>query len=384
MATPNDIYNEINRINNAKYGIAEAIEEKGVEVPAGSRIGAFPELVRQIQTGPQDAVLYTPQELDAEQQAQARVNIAAQKTIDESNKLDYSLLENTPEIPAPKMYLGICETDRSVPEKEATTEQFPVDANGHPLVGTMVGIKFTANNNASNMTLNVNNTGAYPMYYNAAAATGSGTQYGGVTDRYVFYVFDGTYWVWFSYGVDQDTNTIAYYVRQVRYYIPFRYKTYRYRLLFTSPDGREIIPANKNASTSETAAKTPVDDKIDPFGTILYYSTTTAVNAGSYPASDYQWTQYGGISLGYSFSNGSAWTLTIGAPVYLKCAPQADGMVIIDATTPIVQALPATDDGKVYIFLGYATSETQIGLWSNHPVYYIKNGARRVWTGETI
>lgn len=77
MANPNDIYNEITRIDNAKQGIAEAIEEKGVQVPDGTPIQDFPAKVRQIQTGSPDAVLYTPQELTPEQQAQARDNIGA-------------------------------------------------------------------------------------------------------------------------------------------------------------------------------------------------------------------------------------------------------------------------------------------------------------------
>lgn len=77
MATPNDIYNEITRIDNAKQGIAEAIEEKGVQVPENSKIEEYPGLVRQIQQGSPDAVLFTPQDLTPEQQGQARTNIGA-------------------------------------------------------------------------------------------------------------------------------------------------------------------------------------------------------------------------------------------------------------------------------------------------------------------
>lgn len=77
MASVQDINNEIDRIENAKSGIAEAIEEKGVQVPAGTPIQDFPAKVRQIQQGSPDAVLYTPQELTSEQQAQARQNIGA-------------------------------------------------------------------------------------------------------------------------------------------------------------------------------------------------------------------------------------------------------------------------------------------------------------------
>lgn len=77
MATVQDIYNEIDRINDAKGGIAEAIEEKGVDVPNDAKIEDYPGLVRQIPTDSGDAVLYTPQELNAGQQAQARTNIGA-------------------------------------------------------------------------------------------------------------------------------------------------------------------------------------------------------------------------------------------------------------------------------------------------------------------
>lgn len=77
MATPNDIYNEITRIDNAKQGIAEAIEEKGVQVPAETPIQDFPGKVRQIRQGSETAVEYTPQDLTPEQRAQARTNIGA-------------------------------------------------------------------------------------------------------------------------------------------------------------------------------------------------------------------------------------------------------------------------------------------------------------------
>lgn len=78
MATVQEIYNEIDRIDNAKSGIAGAIEEKGVEVPAGAKIEEYPGLVRQIQQGDtSDCVKFTPQTLTEEQKAQARENIGA-------------------------------------------------------------------------------------------------------------------------------------------------------------------------------------------------------------------------------------------------------------------------------------------------------------------
>lgn len=91
------------------------------------------------------------------------------------------------------------------------------------------------------------------------------------------------------------------------------------------------------------------------------------------------------MSLGYSFNRtGAALTLTTKTPVYLKCAPQSDGSAIMDSSTPIVQTLPSTADGKIYIFLGIAYSATNIELIPQHPVYYHDGTAIRIWIGGAI
>ena len=46
----------------------------------------------------------------------------------------------------------------------------------------------------------------------------------------------------------------------------------------------------------------------------------------------------------------------------------------------IVQTLPTTEDGKIYIYLGNAYSTVSMELKQNHPVYYYKDGAIRQWT----
>ena len=60
-------------------------------------------------------------------------------------------------------------------------------------------------------------------------------------------------------------------------------------------------------------------------------------------------------------------------------APNA-GHLGCDAITPIVQDLPTTEDGKIYIYLGIAYDATHIELFEQHPVYYYKDGAIRLWT----
>ena len=160
-------------------------------------------------------------------------------------------------------------------------------------------------------------------------------------------------------------------------------KFYRYRLLFTAADRKHLVPANTSSSTSADTAKTTTQRPIDPFGAIYYYGYTTAISANTNPTASYFWTQYS-FALGYSFNRtGAALTLTNHAPVYIKCAPQADGSAIIDADNPYVQTLPSTADGKIYIFLGVASSATAVELVPEHPVYYY-NGGIKLWLGREV
>lgn len=237
---------------------------------------------------------------------------------------------------------------------------------------------------ASGWTLNVNGLGALPVYSTLAAATRATTLFN--VNYTLLFVYNssrvaGGCWDAY-YGYDSNTNTIGYQLRTNSMSLPMSDATVRYRLLFTSADGSKWVPANTSTSTSATAAKTVCQTKINPFGHIVYYGTTAAVAAGSRPSAASLWAQYV-VTLGYSFNrSGAALTLTSWAPVYIKCSPQTDGSAIIDATTPYVQALPSGEDGYVYIYLGVAVSATTVELVPEHPVYYRKGGAIRVWDGD--
>ena len=236
---------------------------------------------------------------------------------------------------------------------------------------------------ASGFTINVNGLGAKPSYTNLAAATADTTIFN--VSYTMLFVYDesrvsGGCWICYR-GYDANTNTIGYQVRTNSYSLPMKSITYRYRLLFTSADGAGFVPANNSSSTNATAARTVCQDKIDPFGSIVYYGTTASVAAGSRPSAANLWQEYT-LTLGYSFNRtGAALELTSWKPVYVKAAPQTDGSAIIDATTPYVQDLPTTADGKIYIYLGVAYSATSIELNLAHPVYYHDGTGIKPWTG---
>lgn len=250
--------------------------------------------------------------------------------------------------------------------------------------GVAVMLKNGVVTSASGFKININGLGAKPVYNNMAAATAETTLF---NINYTFlFVYDSTRvtggcWVLYR-GYDSNTNTIGYQLRTNSTVLKVSDKTRYYRMLFTSADGTHWVPANTGTDNSATSVKTVNQRKIDPFGRIVYLANNTSYAAEADIAAGSIWDQYT-FALGFSFNRtGSALTLTTKAPVYVKCAPQSDGSAIIDSTAPIVQALPSTEDGKIYIFLGIAYSATNIETITNHPVYYYKDSSIRLWTNQ--
>lgn len=280
---------------------------------------------------------------------------------------------------------GTCTTGAATAEKAVTCADFKAT---DLVAGAIIVVSFSETNSAAvtDLTLNVNSTGAYHIKRNSAGTIGNLDAVGNLkaSSSYMFY-FDGSYWVIAAYYNDTNTNTIGYTIRTNGLQLPVKTQMYRYRICFTSADGEYFVPANASTSTSATASKTVTTEKIDPFGRIVYYNATAAVAVNSYPTASSLCQQYNGIYLGYSFNRtGAALTLTNHKPVYIKCAPQTDGSAIIDADNPFVQTLPSTEDGKLYIFLGIATAATTIEMTLEHPVYCYKDGCVRQWTNAYV
>ena len=94
----------------------------------------------------------------------------------------------------------------------ATTKTVTVDSgdsNWTLRKGTVIGVRYTNSNTASNVKLDVGGSGAKSVYYNTGVNTGSSTIIFGYANRTVFYMYDGTYWVWISMSMsDGNDNTI--------------------------------------------------------------------------------------------------------------------------------------------------------------------------------
>ena len=248
--------------------------------------------------------------------------------------------------------------------------------------GTIIFLKNGVITSAAGCTLNVNGLGAKPIINNMTDSTAINTLYNSKYTMLFLYDetrVDGGCWVIYNGYYVSDTNSIGYQIRPYGTVLPTLDKFYRYRMLFSSPDGTAWIPSNTSNSTSATTAKTPNTRPFDPFGMIAVYSTTTAVNAGASPSASYVWTQYSGVLFGYAFNNtNAALNLTPMAPIYIIATPQADGSAVLYDYT---QTLPTTNDGKIYIRIGYAIEATKFELLQDKPVYYHNGTGIRLWTG---
>lgn len=260
--------------------------------------------------------------------------------------------------------------------------------------GTVMLLKNGVVTSASNFTININNLGEKPVYSNMA--TGNDTTPTAPTRETTIFninytmmfiycedLVDGGAWICYR-GYDANTNTIGYQLRTNSMTMPVSGALYRYRLLFTSVDGKNWIPANTTNSTDANAEKTTNSAYFDPFGDIRYYGGTTAVSNGSRPSASALWQQYI-FNIGYSFNRtGAAPTLTSWRPVYLKCTINPIGGVRF-ASTPYVQALPTAEDlTHVYIYLGTAYSATNVEMAMEHPVYYHDGTSIQRWNGVAI
>lgn len=249
--------------------------------------------------------------------------------------------------------------------------------------GVCVLLKNGVVTSAAGFTININGLGAKPVYTNLAAATAETTKFN--VNYTMLFVYDSTRvsggcWICYN-GYDSNTNTIGYQLRTNSALRPAADTGYRYRLWFTSLDGKSWVPSTTSTSTNATSSRTPNTRTIDPFGEIIYYSPNATVTAGNNLGATTSWIQYT-MTFGYAFNNkGAALTLTNPAPIYIKCTPQAGGGVKMN---DYVQTLPSTADGYVYLFIGMAYSATAVELFPNHPVYYHNGTGICLWTGQTI
>lgn len=177
-------------------------------------------------------------------------------------------------------------------------------------------------------------------------------------------------------GAELSTDTTAYNVRMNQVRGVMSNDLHGHLIVFTAQDG-SLLAANEADNDSKTS-KALTTEPFDPYAPIYYYSATEAVAAGSAPDAVCMYTQYGGgLDLRTAFNAGS--TLVANKAAYVRCVPQAGGMVRLDGDQCVTQDLPESEDGRVYLRLGTAYSATSVTLDIDHPLYEYRNGSIRKW-----
>lgn len=105
---------------------------------------------------------------------------------------------------------GTCATAAGTAAKAVTIS----NPNWQLKAGSVIAVKFSNTNTFSAtadspVSLNVNGTGAKNIYWNnTASPTGTNTTAFGYANRIIYYMYDGTYWVWMGVSVELNDNTV--------------------------------------------------------------------------------------------------------------------------------------------------------------------------------
>lgn len=299
-------------------------------------------------------------------------------------------LPNQSEYPV-AFFRGTCSTAAATAAKEVTCSYFEA---ADLVKGAIILVTFDYTNSGavSSLTMNVNGTGAKPIkkFYASATPSNLTVKEELAANQTQMFEYDGTNWVCMT--TDYNSDNAGYY--DFEYYVyELKATDYcgKYRILFTNTTHDAWVPGTTSNLTNTTTARDVNQRPFDPFGRIVYYSGTAATADSALTFHFYKRNFMDLSSLGYTFnvdgSNPFGGSYTCPGPVFVKCAPQSDGSAIIDATTPLVQALPSSYDGKIYILLGHCmiyNSARRFLLYEEHPIYYYFDGAIREWTNQSM
>lgn len=169
-----------------------------------------------------------------------------------------------------------CDTAAGTKDKVATITG---NSTWTRTIGSIVAVKYSntntydANNTTSgtgSITLNVNGTGAANIYYGSTAnPTGTNTAAFGYANRYIYYMWDGTYWVWLSQSTDNNTTYSGMTAAEIR--------------AGTSTSARLITPANLNLANYGLGTALKADDDLNSTSIIpvtrgnRYYGSSTQI-----------------------------------------------------------------------------------------------------------
>lgn len=287
---------------------------------------------------------------------------------DKTNTINGVPLSNTA-----SYFYGVSDTAAATVQKEVSIPSITT-LNA----GQMIIVQPTITSTVADSTIKLNNFTAYPMRYNNAAITTS-------TDSVVWnlnypsiWVFDGTYWVFAGHGLDSNTTyTLNYSVDAGKYTAGSgSYAVTRYSIIGQKANGTWEKITSTSANYSTGTSKT-----VNTNGFILnqlrYYGTTTTIANGAKIATNVMYEKAASVDMRYSTNCGGTTTWAEGDYIYLVGTIGSDGLFYLNTTTWWTNALPSTNDGKLYIRLGLALAAAgyTMSFFEDRPIFY-HNGTK--------
>jgi hypothetical protein len=202
-------------------------------------------------------------------------------------------------------------------------------------------------------------------------------------NAYITFYFDGATFHQLIYpkAVDMDTTYTGFFEQNLLgFKLPINpdQSIDRYQLVLERGDGTfDKTLATASNTTATKAVNINAIFKVD--GLIWYNSSTSSYSAGTTLTGTalhlIQTRQQSGI-ITYAMNGQSK--LTPNNWLYLVGIPQGNPMLFkldpTDFTSWYTTTVPAQEDGKVYIRLGYYETGAYFDLFSDHPAYWFKDG----------
>lgn len=116
---------------------------------------------------------------------------------------DVEIQEHGEKLDVTNVGYGTCATAAATAAKVITVSG---NANWMLKPGSIIVVKFSYTNTASNPTFNVNGTGAKSVWYSTALITTGSLSYAGYANRPSMYMYDGTQYIFLGWAYDANTT----------------------------------------------------------------------------------------------------------------------------------------------------------------------------------
>jgi hypothetical protein len=248
----------------------------------------------------------------------------------------------------------------------ATAAKVATISDYTPAAGDLLSIVFTLGNTVSTPTLNINGDGAKNIRLNNSNA--DTTNFTLSAGAVVLLYYDGTYFRMLGSQRTADSNTS--YGVQNAVATQVGIATYDYKMGMIASDGKFYPFTNENGTGTTKTVSTATYRLGDR---VLYYASTTDVALDGNSTSF--WNQMYHANMRYTMNQDSGYALYM--PIYIVGTIDSNGFFVLDAssyTSWYTQTLPSTEDGKVYMHMGYIYAQNSIAMYGYNQVYEYKNG----------